>query len=113
MTQFNNNLTKERWFDLSLLEQMANVGSEVHRIIAWKITDPGRSTRAADSALELVDLTLEDPRHKKTPAMVELCRLRESLADYFYGQNAYGSSDQSWEEYFYGFSYAVALKRGV
>lgn len=111
MTQFNQHLTRERWFGLSLNEQLANVGSEVHRAIVWKMSDPRRSTFAVESALELLDLTLEDSRHKKTPAMQELCRVREILGDYFYGGNEYQSSDESWEQYFGGFEYMAALER--
>ena len=111
MTQFNADLTKEHWFSLSLNEQLANVGSEVHRIILRRETDPKRSVAAFDNALDLMDLTLQDPRRKKTPALWELCRVREALADYFYGENEFGSTDKSWEQYFYGFAYAAALER--
>lgn len=111
MTQFNQDLTKERWFGLSLNEQLANVGSEVHRAIVWKITDPRRSAFAVESALELLDLILEDPHHKKTPAVQELCRAREALGDYFYCENEYKSTDESWQQYFGAFEYMAALER--
>jgi hypothetical protein len=109
MTGFNENLTKERWFSLSFFEQMANLGSEVSRAIKWKIKDPERSRRAFESALELLDLTIDDKKNKKRAKLEELCRLREVLADYFCFDNIYGSNDEKWNSYFYGFNYAASL----
>ena len=34
--QHKNLLENGRWFDLSLMEQMANIGAEVGRAINWK-----------------------------------------------------------------------------
>lgn len=109
MTIFNENLTKERWFSLSFFEQMANLGSEVSRAIKWKKKDPERSKYAFESALELLDLTIEDTKNKKRSKLEELCRLREVLADYFCFDNIYGSNDEKWNNYFYGFNYAASL----
>lgn len=103
MTAFNEHLTVARWRSFSLYEQLANVGSEVHRAIAWREADPGRSAAAADSAIELIDLTIEDPKNR-TPALKEICRARELLADYLYGSNDYSSTDQQWESYFHTFA---------
>ena len=64
MTIFNNDLTKERWFRLSFFEQMANLGSEVSRAIKWRSKDPERSRHAFESALELLDLTIEDTKNR-------------------------------------------------
>ena len=109
MTSFNKNLTEERWFKLSFFEQMANLGSEVSRTIKWKKNDPERSVYALESALELLDLTIEDTKNKKKSTLSELCRLREVLADYFYFDNVYGSDDEKWASYFYWFNYAASL----
>ena len=109
MTELNQNLTKERWFRLSFFEQMANLGSEVSRAIKWKSKDPERSKHAFESALELLDLTIDDAKNKKRSKLMELCRLRELLADYFCFDNIYGSDDEKWNSYFYGFNYAASL----
>lgn len=109
MTLFNKNLTEERWFNLSFFEQMANMGSEVSRAIKWRKTDPNRSNYAFESALELLDLTIEDVKNKKKSTLKELCILREALVDYFCFDNIYGSSDEKWNNYFYGFNYAASL----
>ena len=95
-----------RWFRMSFAEQMANTGSEVERAISWR--DKGSqeySARAFDRALELLDLTIADARNRSR--LRELTRLREVLADYFFGDNRYGSSDQLWRGYFMSFARAV------
>jgi hypothetical protein len=76
-------LAAGRWFTLSLVEQLANVGSEIERAIRWRgkgNAEYGR--RAFERALELLDLTIADEKHRSR--LRELTRLREALADYFW-----------------------------
>lgn len=91
------------WKNLSLSEQMANVGSEVERAIHWK--NKGNriySQKAFERALELLDLTISCS--KKT-RLKELTRTREVLVDYFIGDNQFASSDDLWRKYFFAFNY--------
>ena len=111
MTRCNKNLTEERWFQLSFFEQMANLGSEVERAIKWRKKDPERGRAAFESALELLDLTIDDKKNRIKATMKELCRLREVLVDYFLFDNIYGSDDKKWQDYFYAFNYAVAINK--
>lgn len=100
-----------RWRKLSLIEQLANIGSEVERTIAWrKKHDPDYSQQAFFRALELTDLTLADPKNKHR--LREIARMREALVDYFWGKNQYNSSDRLWRRYFYSFNYAAAIQKG-
>ncbi len=108
--QFHQNLTKENWQSLPFFNQMANVGAEIGRAINWRSKDEKISKTAVERALELLDLTIDDSKNKKH--LKELCRLREVLADYFYFNNVYDSSDEKWNNYFYGFNYAAAVKKG-
>jgi hypothetical protein len=50
------------WWELTLAEQLGNVGSEVSRAARWTDRNPDLATRALHRALELLDLTLADPR---------------------------------------------------
>jgi hypothetical protein len=112
MTVGHQELAAGRWFRLSLVEQLANVGSEIERTMRWR--EKGNTVygrRAFERALELLDLTIADPKHRSR--LKELTRLRELLADYFWFDNCYGSSDESWRRYFHAFTYAAALRRGV
>jgi hypothetical protein len=103
-------LTDSRWRAFSLVEQLANVGSEVERAMKW--SQAGRSDRceaALFRGLELLDLTLGDPGHRGR--LKELTRLREVLLDYFLGPNEFGSSDLAWHQYFHAFGVAAAVER--
>ena len=53
----------KKWFQLSLSEQMANIGSEVIRAVKWHNKgEKEHKEKALERALELFDLTLSDPR---------------------------------------------------
>ncbi len=109
MSYQHRELAGGRWNKLSLLEQMANVGSEVERAISWRGKDRRYSRMAAERALELVSLTIADSRNQ-SGGLKELTRLYELLVDYFFGDNRYGSSDKSWRNYFYAFNFAARRK---
>jgi len=112
MTYQHKELSQGKWKELSFLEQMANIGSEVERAINWKNKkDEGYSKTALERALELIDLTLADEKNKKR--LMEVSRIREVLADYFFGKNQYSSSDKNWKDYFYAFGFAAAIKKGL
>lgn len=88
-----------RWLELSFAEQMANVGSEVERTIRWRRKGKTEiSMRAFERALELLDLTIADPGNRNR--LKELLRVREALADHFFFDNYYRSTDESWRRYF-------------
>ena len=85
---------------------MANVGSDVIRALTWKAHGHERNwTLACERALELLDLTLDDPRNRSR--VKEIARVRECLVDFFYGANEYGSTEESWRKYFDAFAYAA------
>ena len=109
MTVYHKELQK-RWHNLNLIEQLANVGSEVERALNWKEKcNIEYSVLAFYRALELLDYTTEGM--KDFYRLKELKRFREVLVDYFAGQNIYLSSAGSFRNYFYGFNYAVSLSR--
>lgn len=96
---------------MTFLEQMAHIGSEVIRAIAWKDKNPEFSRRALERALELFGLTIDDKKNRsKGSRLKELTRLREVLLDYFYSENKFGSTEENWKKYFNSFSYAVRRK---
>lgn len=100
-----------RWFKFSLVEQLANVGMDIDRTIRWRNKgDLEASKQAFERALELISLTILDPKHKGR--LRELTRVREALIDYFVYNNEYGSSDELWQNYFMDYNYAAAIRRG-
>ena len=103
-------LAAGRWKELSLCEQLANVGSEVERTILWKAKgNPDYSRKAFERALELLDITIRDIKNRKR--LREIVRVREALVDHFYFNNDYQSTDLSWHNYFYSFNYAARVNR--
>lgn len=112
MSVLHQDLTKEKWQSLSFFYQMANIGTEIGRTIQWRVKDANKSVACFERGLELLDLTIEDKKNHDGK-LKELCVLREVLVDYFVSGNVYHSTDRQWEDYFYGFNYAVAVNRGV
>lgn len=110
MPYVHQQLAAGRWHQLSLMEQLANIGSEVERAISWQAKGDDEYFRLAfERALELFDLTLADPRHSHR--LKELTRAREVVCDYFVGGGRYGSSTESLKNYFYQFAYASRKNR--
>ena len=104
----HRDLANGRWQNLSFVEKMANIGSEVERAIKWKNKDNAQySSMAFERALELLDLTIGNER--RGSHLRELLRLREVLVDYFAFENIYGSSEKNWHDYFYAFSFAARI----
>jgi hypothetical protein len=98
-----------RWWELSLCEQMGNIGSEVSRMFKWRTRNPAIAEGAMERALELFDLTLADPRHLRSVARLrEIARAREVLLDFFVGPNQYNSTASSLQRYFDVFAVAAA-----
>ena len=90
MTDWQHRNAAERWGTLSLAEQLGNVGSEVGRAIRWASRDAERARAALYRALDLMDLTLNDDRHRRMPARLrELARAREVMVDFLAGTNEY------------------------
>ena len=109
MSYRHETLAQGRWRQFSLMEQLAHVGSEVIRAIKWKGKDrPDYSREAFERALELLELTVADP--KNHARLRELTRLQEALADYFAGENLFRSTPGNWQTYFLWFSYAASLQ---
>lgn len=99
----HQNLTTGNWQKFSLAEQLGNVGSEVGRALnAEKRGKDDKKQAATVRAFELLDLTIMDARWRKR--LKELVRSREVLADYFFGDNIYGSTAENLEKYFYWFA---------
>lgn len=107
----HNNLAAGRWFELSLIEQLANVGADVERCIRWKQKGSNEYAVAAlERALDLIYLTVEDPKNRDR--LKEVLRTREALIDHFLYDNEYNTTIEQWQKYFYQFNYAAALQKG-
>jgi len=108
MSYQHASLAAGRWQTLSLVEQLANVGSDVARAHRWEGKDPALCEKAFVRALELLDLTIQDPRWKGRRK--ELARVRELLCDAMLGGTLYKTDLASLDRYF--FHFAVAARAG-
>lgn len=111
----HRDVAREGWFRLSLAEQFGNIGSEISRAGSWSTKNPDTARAALYRALELIDLTLDDPRHRQSfPRLREIARTREVVVDFFAGPNEYGSTSASLQKYFDHFALAARhVRRGL
>jgi len=97
------------WGQLTLLEQLGNVGSEVGRAVKWQDKDAENFKAASYRALELLDLTLADVRWRKR--LKEISRARELLCAVFTGGESYKTTLADLERYFMQFALAARLRK--
>jgi len=106
----HSGLASGRWKKMTLSEQMANIGSEVSRALNWRNKgNEEYSRKAAVRALELIDLSLDCM--ESLPRLREVARLRETVVDFFWGDNQFASSEALWRAYFDHFNHAARNAR--
>ncbi len=101
----HSSLASGKWFELTMAEQLGNIGSEVSRARRWQEKDEKLFVGAMERALELFDLTLQDPRWKHR--LKEICRAREVLCDTAFGSRSYSTSLADLDRYFTQFALAA------
>jgi len=95
-------LAAGRWRTFSLAQQLGNVGSEVSRALKWRDKDAKLFDGAITRALELLDLTLADPRWRHR--LKEIARARELLCDAWLGGKEFSSDLEGLDRYFFHFA---------
>jgi hypothetical protein len=106
MSYQHKDLAAGRWNQLSFVEQMANIGSEVERALNWRAKhNAAYAQQAFERSLELIDLTLEGLT--SFARLKEVARLREALVDYFLGENQFKFTSTSLKNYFLNFTFAA------
>ena len=99
--------TARRWHTLTLMEQLAHVGSEVDRAIrAYDGNKRARFDSALARALELFDLTAMDDRWRG-PRRREILRAREEFCRLFFDENVPPGSARGLRRYFLAFAAAA------
>ena len=88
---------KTSWAKFSLVEQMANIGSEVSRTLRNR-NNPSRYWGAVTRALDLFYLTVEDPRWKGRRK--EILRARELFAAAALASDEFKTSLEDLDLYF-------------
>ena len=108
MKILHQELASGKWQQLTLCEQLGNIGSEVNRALRWKDKNQKNFENAVSRALELFDLTLEDLRWRGR--LREIARAREVFLDAVSGGREYKSSLEELERYFFHFAYCARQK---
>ena len=107
----HDGLAAGRWTTMPLVEQLANVGSEVERALrAREQGRPDRRDRARDRALELFDLTAADDRWRG-PRRRETLRAREQFCRVLFADDEEPGLADFLRKYFLEF--AVAARRAA
>ncbi len=109
MSSLHQGLSPEKWSQLSLCEQLGNIGSEIGRSARWQGKDKEAFEGAVLRGLELLDMTLEDPRWKGRRK--EIARVREIFCDIVWGEGSYKTTLADLENYFY--PYALAARQRI
>ena len=102
-------IDRERWAELTIFEQMGNIGSEVGRAIsATRAGKDKRAQGAVDRAVDLLDATVEVLVAQKSPRVKEVLRAREEFLRLFFDGTFEADADNI-ERYFNQF--AIAARR--
>lgn len=102
LNQYKESL-KKSWNNYSLEEQLANIGAEVGRTAKWRDKDQKLFEGAMHRALELFDLTMDDPRWKGH--LTEIGRVRELFCEAAEKGKIYGTTLKDLERYFIPFMF--------
>lgn len=70
---------KERWFAMSLVQQMVNIGNEVKRAVKFD-SNHAKKQMFLDRAIRYTELTMQDP--KNAGVLPELDISKKVLEDY-------------------------------
>lgn len=97
-----DNDVRNTWFNMTIEEQISNIGSEVNRAIKWKNKgNEKRSTGFCRKAIEFLQLTKEDDKNRTRKKEFDFCI--EELEDYFIGENKYNTNDEMLTKYYDAF----------
>lgn len=111
MVTHHPDLAAGRWLTMSLATQLGNVGSEYARALTWKERgDQNRFESAFARLLELLDLTISDPRWRNH-RLRELTRLREVICDELINEPSEFTADSTLLEYFLYFGILARTER--
>ena len=93
----------EKWFELSLVQQMINIGNEVKGALKFS-SDLNKRNMFLDRAIQYTHLTMEDP--KNVHALSELLISKEVLEDYF-GEHNLACTGEQINRYYQSYQYLL------
>ena len=102
----HESLAAGRWAEMSFLNQMGNIGSEVSRTLNWKKKgNEERSNSAFERTLELMDLTIQN--HKEHAVLREMCRMRDCFCESYLNNDIDDLEKINKYFFFFGLAYSM------
>ena len=98
-----DSVLNEKWFELSLVQQMINIGNEVKRALKFT-SDPNKRNMFFDRAIQYTNFTMEDP--KNAHVLSELLISKEVLEDYC-GEDHLACTGEQINGYYQAFQYLL------
>ena len=98
-----DSVLNEKWFELSLVQQMVNIGNEVKRALRFS-SNPEKQNLFFDKAIQYTCLTMEDP--KNVHVLPELLISREVLEDYR-GEHNLACTGKQIDSYYQAYQYLL------
>jgi len=101
-TLIKNQDVINKWNAMTIQEQISNIGSEVLRADRWKQKGNEEKMRAYyDAAISFLILSIRDPKNVAGRDELNLCI--DELADYFIGENRWGTTSETLKRYYNAF----------
>lgn len=111
MKKYQTKEFAKRWRQFDLIDQLANIGSELNRVIIWQGRDEKKAQEFAYATLDLFDLTIADPRWRYR--LKEILRSRYLFCDLLWGKNEFKTSLADLEKDFFRYAYYSRNRRST
>lgn len=98
-----DSVLNETWFELSLVQQMINIGNEVKRALRFA-SDTDKKNMFFDRAIQFTQLTMKDP--KNAHVLSELLISKEVLEDYR-GEHNFTCTGEQINKYYQAYQYLL------
>ena len=98
-----DSVLREKWFELSLVQQMVNIGNEVKRGLKVE-SNPDKKHMFFQKAIQYTQFTMEDS--KNAHVLPELLISKEVLEDYF-GEHNLACSGEQISRYYQAYQYLL------
>lgn len=98
-----DSVLSEKWFELSLVQQMVNIGNEVKRALRFS-ADPVKKNMFFNKAIQYTQLTMEDS--KNVHVLPELLISKEVLEDYC-GEHKLACTGEQISRYYQAYQYLL------
>lgn len=98
-----DSVLREKWFDMTLVQQMVNIGNEVKRGLKFS-SDPDKKNIFFEKAIQYTQLTMEDC--KNAHVLPELLISKEVLEDYS-GEHFLACTGEEISRYYQAYQYLL------